>query len=372
MSGTRRLLASVLATALGVWPAGGATAQQRAITLEHAAAVLGELVETYGVSGDEAAVRAAILRNLPAWARAVARVDTAGNLWVRVGRGDPLVVFVAHLDETGFEVTAVRDDGTLELRNRGGFLPWLWEGTPALVHTPDGPVPGVFTPRDSIGPNPPRTPPGGVRVDVGAQSPAEANALGVRIGQTVTNPKRFVRLAGTRATARSFDDRVGSTAQVLALHALDQSRLAHEVLFLWVVREEIGLVGSGVAARALGFRPVRVHPVDTFVSADGPHDARTFAAQPIGRGPVARMVDNSSVTPPAVVDTLRQLAARHRIALQVGTTNGGNDGAAFTPWGVVDVPIGWPLRYSHSPVEVIDLRDVVLLSELVTVLAEEW
>jgi putative aminopeptidase FrvX len=60
------------------------------------------------------------------------------------------------------------------------------------------------------------------------------------------------------------------------------------------------------------------------------------------------------------------------LPLQVGTTNGGNDGSAFGEYGVPDVPIGWPLRYSHSPVEVADLRDVVHLAELVRLVAEEW
>jgi putative aminopeptidase FrvX len=56
----------------------------------------------------------------------------------------------------------------------------------------------------------------------------------------------------------------------------------------------------------------------------------------------------------------------------VGTTNGGNDGSAFSDWGVPDVPIGWPLRYSHSPVELVDLRDVAGLADLVRALAEGW
>ncbi len=347
-----------------------AASSQGAERIEHAAALLGELVETYGVSGDEARVREVIMRHIPSWARS--EVDTAGNLWVRMGRGDPVVVFVAHMDETGFRVQSIEDDGFLTIERRGGFLPWLWEATPALVHTPAGQVPGVFTPRDSLEPNPTRMPAGGFRVDVGASSAREVETLGIRVGQTVTNPKQFVRLHGTRATARSFDDRVGSAAQLLALQGLDRSKLTHEVVFLWVTREEIGLVGASRAAAALGTRAVRVHAVDTFVSADGPHDLRNFAAQPIGLGPVARAVDNSTVTPPAVVDTLRMLAARHGIPLQVGTTNGGNDGAAFTAWGVVDVPIGWPLRYSHSPVEVIDLVDLVALGDLVRVIAEEW
>jgi putative aminopeptidase FrvX len=209
-------------------------------------------------------------------------------------------------------------------------------------------------------------------VDVGARSRAEAEALGIRPGHTVTSPKEYRRLAGSRATGRSFDDRVGSAAQILAVRHLDRSRLRHTVVFIWSTREEIGLEGARAAARALGTRPARVHAVDTFVSADSPLEPRGFAVAPLGRGPVARALDNSSVTPPALLDSLTRLAAAHRLALQVGTTNGGNDGSVFGEYGVPDVPLGWPLRYSHSPVELVDLRDVVGLAELVRVVAERW
>jgi putative aminopeptidase FrvX len=66
------------------------------------------------------------------------------------------------------------------------------------------------------------------------------------------------------------------------------------------------------------------------------------------------------------------LADARGIPLQVGATNGGNDGSAFAQFGVPDVPIGWPLRYSHSPVELVDLRDVAYLAELVQAVAERW
>ena len=84
---------------------------------------------------------------------------------------------------------------------------------------------------------------------------------------------------------------------------------------------------------------------------------------------MVRALDNSSVTPPAEVDRVVALARAARIPIQVGTTNGGNDGSEFVRYGAVDVPIGWPLRYSHSPAEVIDLRDVVSLARIIERLA---
>jgi hypothetical protein len=124
------------------------------------------------------------------------------------------------------------------------------------------------------------------------------------VGSTVTSPKSYARLAGTRVTGRSFDDRVGCAALVLALRRLDPARLRHEVIFVFSVREEIGLEGARVVADALGVRPARVHAIDTFVSADSPNDPQAYAVAPLGAGPVIRAVDNSAVAPPALVDSL--------------------------------------------------------------------
>jgi putative aminopeptidase FrvX len=354
---------------LGVALSGATTAvAQDTERLRETEAVLKTLVESYGVSGSEAPVRDAVRRLLPAWAKPT--VDSAGNLWVTVGRGEPTAVFVAHLDEVGFEVTAVGEDGMLEVSSRGGIFPTLWAGRPAMVHGGRAPIPGVFQPLDSAAAA--SADPGPLHVDIGMSSRAQVEARGIKTGHTVTSPKDYMRLAGHRATARSFDDRVGSAAQVVALRRLARGKLRHTVIFLWSVREEVGLEGARAAARALGLRPSRVHAIDTFVSADSPLEPRNFAVAPLGKGPVARALDNSSVTPPALLDSLAAVAGARGIPLQVGSTNGGNDGSAFAEFGVPDVPIGWPLRYSHSPVEVADLRDVAHLAELVQAVAESW
>jgi putative aminopeptidase FrvX len=362
----RALELALTAAALGAASVSrlAAQADQR---LSEAQAVLGRLIGVYGVSGAEGPVREAVTQLLPAWAKA--ETDTAGNLWVRVGQGNPVVVFVAHLDEIGFRVSAIRDDGSLELETRGGFFTSLFEAQPALVHTAQGDVPGIFLPRDSGFVR--RTPPP-LRVDVGTTTRAATLARGVSPGATVTMPKQFVRIAGTRATGRSFDDRVGDAAQIIALRHLDRAALKHQVIFIWSVREEIGLEGAAVAAAALGPTARRVHAIDTFVSADSPLEPPNFALAPIGQGAVVRALDNSSVTPPAYVDSLLALARTRGVALQYGTTNGGNDGSVFTPYGVVDVALGWPLRYSHSPVEIVDVKDVASLADVVRAIAESW
>ena len=336
--------------------------------IAEAQSVVAPLIESYGVSGAEGPVRTTVQHLLPSWAKT--ETDTAGNLWVRIGQGsgEPVVI-VAHMDEIGFRIDSILADGSLALRTRGGFIGSLFEAKPALIHGDRSDIPAIFLPRDT-GLTRHAAPP--VRVSVGATTRAGAESLGVRVGQTITMPKQYVRLAGTRATGRSFDDRMGCAALILALRRLDRAKLKHPVIFVFSVREEIGLEGAAAVARQLGTIVRRVHAIDTFVSADSPLEPQNFAVARLGAGAVARALDNSSITPPAYVDSLVQLARTRAIALQIGTTNGGNDGSTFTPYGAIDVAIGWPLRYSHSPAEVIDLKDLVSLADIVRAIAEDW
>ncbi len=362
----RTLILPALAALLRAAP----VSAQQSIPVSEARDVVSRLVRTYGVSGHEAPVREEVIKLLPAWANPT--IDSAGNVLVRAGAGEPLVAYVAHMDDIGFAVTAIRDDGQLELRNVGGFFPSLFEAEPALVHTASGIVPAVFVPRDSVGRAPRRTP-GPLRADPGTGSRAGTEALGIRVGDALTMPKSYADLAGTRATGRSFDDRVGSSAELLAVRHLDPRRLRHAVLFIWSTREEIGLEGARFAAEHVAAEhPARVYAIDTFVSSDAPLEVKTFADAPLGGGAVVRAVDNSSVTPPALVDSLLALARANHVPLVAGTTNGGNDGSTFTRFGVADIGLGWPLRYSHSPAEVIDLKDLVALAEAIRLTAERW
>ena len=338
--------------------------------------LLGRLTDVYAVSGHEQAMRDAVLAELPAWAREKTVIDSAGNLVLALGPDRDTNVVIAHMDEIGFEVTRIAPDGTVSLAQRGGFFPSLWEGQTALLHVgpppavtrvddacgaaAGGPLRGVFVPRDSAA----RKQPGALTAWFGLDSAALA-ARGVGIGSALTSYKCATRLAGGRFTARSIDDRAGCTALIVAVRELDPKALKRKVILVWSVREETGLDGAGAVAAQFGPTVKRVYAVDTFVSSDSPLESQRFAATPIGAGAVVRALDNSSVTPPAETDRVTSLARLQKIPVQVGTTNGGNDGSQLVRFGAVDVPLAWPLRYSHSPAETIDLRDVRALASLV-------
>ncbi len=337
--------------------------------------ILATLAEVYGVSQHEAAVREAIAKLLPAWART--ETDPSGNLILRMGKGSPRIAFVAHMDEIGWVVREVLADGRLALDSKGGFATVYFAGRAILVHGAEGgrEIPGVIElPEGYAAPDFPTTRPERPsfewRADLGTRTKAATEALGVRVGDFVTVPKKFRKLVGRRANARSFDDRVGCAALVAAAWQLDPKLLRHEVTFVWSTAEEIGLHGAKYFADHNTTDVV--FAVDTFVSADSPLESKRFGDSRLGKGFVVRAVDNSYLATPAHVQKILALARKHSIASQYGVTGGGNDGAVFLRHGAANLALGWPLRYSHSPAEVVDLADVEALSRIVAAAAQEW
>ena len=352
-----------------------------AVGASKAETVLPHTVEAYGVSGHEGPVRETVKRLLPPWAKPI--TDDDGNLILRLGTAPagspaPRILVVAHLDEIGFAVKSIAKDGRLELDSRGRNELNFFLGHPALVHT-------ETADRDAILELPngwdeakfewPLSSDAVLRADAGARTPEEAEKLGIKVGDTLTIPKAYRALLGTRAVGRSFDDRVGCSALIAAVWSLGGPLKDRDVTFVWSTSEEVGLVGAGKLAKRLaaeGREPDFVFAVDTFVSSDSPLESKRFADAQLGKGFVVRAVDNSNIVPHDLVEKVLKLARTNQIPVQFGVTGGGNDGAAFTRYGPVDVALGWPLRYSHSPAELVDTRDVDALSRIVAVIARSW
>ena len=187
------------------------------------------------------------------------------------------------MDEVGFQVVSIGADGRLLVQPRGGLYTSLWSAA-GLVHTAREAVPAVFEPRRDWHTAAQRTPPGQLTVFIGTTSRQAAEALGVQIGQTVTMPKRMVRLGRHRVLARSLDDRIGCTALLLALRHLDSNTVQRRLTFAWVVEEEIGLVGSRALLAATLPDVTRVYAVDTFVSSDAPLGVAAFCLCASGAG----------------------------------------------------------------------------------------
>lgn len=351
-------------------PSAGPAAGPAALPLlSPAFGILKSLVEPSGVSGHEAPVREAVLKHMPAWAKP--RVDEKGNITVSFGSGGRELVFVAHTDEVGFEITEIREDGRAAVRTRGGMVLSLYEAHPVIVQTSRGPVPAIVTPREGLESATVQQPDlSSLALYFGTTTVADTQALGVQVGQTATVRKRFVPLAGQRATARSMDNRGGSTALLLALQAIDPVTVKNRVTFAWAVEEETGLAGARVLAGRM--HPEVAFAVDTFVTSDAPLDAQHLAHAPLGGGAVVRVLDSRSIAPSSTIDRVLAVAREGGVPVQLGMTLGGTDAAAFSAGGAVDMGLSWPGRYSHSPVEVLDGRDLEALARLIGLLAGKY
>jgi putative aminopeptidase len=347
-------------------PARSVGSQPTQDALSGTADLLKSLADVHSVSAHESLVREVIKGALPAWARPLTRTDNEGNLILEIGPDRDPVMFIAHQDEVGFEVTNIAGDGTVSLRARGGLFPSLWEGQPALLHFDGGrpPLRGVFVPRDNATSKQPEA----LTAWFGVNGET-LKTRGVTNGLSVTAYKKSTRLGASRFTARALDDRAGSTALILAVRRITPATLKRKIIFAWSVREETGLEGAMALARHYGSSVKRVYSVDTFVSSDSPVENTRFAHAPLGRGAVIRGLDNSAVAPPAEVDRIMQIGRTQGIPIQVGATNGGTDGSDFVRYGALHVSLSWPGRYSHSPVEVLDLRDLQALERLIHAIA---
>jgi putative aminopeptidase FrvX len=345
------------------------------------------LTESYGASGHEEAVSRLVRNRLPKWAQAKAATDAAGNLVLHVGlekkdAKTPRIAFVAHMDEIGYEVKKIEDDGRLQVEVLGGGYPQYFLGHAVLVHKKDGSnvggvleLPNGWDKAAFEFPTSMRSMDDPAHVYVGTKSKEETEKLGIAAGDFVTIPKQYRPLLGTRANARSFDDRVGCAALVAAVRAIGPDLPGRDVTFVWSTEEEVGLKGAAAfadQAATEGKTPDFVFAIDTFVSSDAPLESKRFGDAEIGKGFVVRAVDNSNIVPLDDVSRVVELAKKNNIAVQYGVTGGGNDGAVFTRFGSVDVALGWPLRYSHSPAEVIDTKDLDALGKIVAVIAREW
>ena len=345
------------------------------------------LVEAYGASRHEEAVRQVVLNRLDPRLRSKVTTDAGGNLVLHFGDGKkdartPRIVIVAHMDEIGYEVKKIEDDGRLQVEVLGGGYTQYFLGHVVLVHKKDGSKVGGVLELPSGWEKPgfewqmsSRSMDEPARAFVGTQSKKETEQLGIATGDFVTVPKEYRELLGTRANGRSFDDRVGCAALIAAANAIGPELPGRDVTFVWSTREEIGLEGAAAFAEQAakeGRSPDFVFAIDTFVSSDSPLESKRFADATIGDGFVVRAVDNSNIAPREYVDRVVALAGEHSIPVQYGATGGGNDGSVFVRYGSVDVAMGWPLRYAHSPGEVIDTKDVDALGKIVEVVARQW
>jgi putative aminopeptidase FrvX len=332
--------------------------------------LLDELLRTGAPSGYEGPA-AEIWRKAASFAELSA--DGLGSSIARVGDASPLLAVVGHIDEIGLIVTHVDEKGFLWFTSIGGWDPQILVGQRVEIRGKDGPVLGV------VGRKPIHLLEAdqrkkvvelkGLHIDVGAGDRDEAAEL-IRVGDPVVIAAEPMAVAGERLVSRAMDNRLGAYVALESLRRCNErDGPGGSFAAVAAVQEEIGLFGARTAA-------FEVHPdlavaVDVTHATDAPGvDEKEIGSHPLGSGPV---IGRGSTLSPKVFELLVETAEAEGIEYSLSASGRGTSTDADVlqisrsgiPTGLVSIP----LRYMHSPVEMVDLRDVEATVELLAAFA---
>jgi endoglucanase len=292
---------------------------------------------------------------------------------VRGTGGGPLLAVVGHIDEIGVIVTHVDDSGFVFFRGVGGWTAEVLRGQRVEILTHEGSIPGVVErsrQRLRAGQEPQRTELMDLHIDIGARDGDDARRL-VRNGDVAVIAGEPVELPNGRAASRSMDNRLG------AYIALEAARLVAEaggapgdVAAVAAVQEEVGDFG-GARVATYSLEPAIAIAVDVTHSTDVPGgDPKIEGEHGLGSGPA---ISRGSTISPRVFELLVEAAEAegipYTIEVSAGTTSTDMDAMYLSRAGVATGLVSIPLRYMHTPTEIVDLADVEKCARLIAAFA---
>jgi endoglucanase len=301
--------------------------------------------------------------------------DAYGNCVAVLNKGgSPRVMLAAHADEIGMAVNYIDDHGYIYVRKLGGVDAAITKAQRITIHTRQGAIKGVV---GNVAPH--LTKMEGERkmpkiedlfIDIGVSKRKEAEAL-VRIGDPITLNDEFEILRGDIAVARAFDNRIGTfaVAETLRMLSTQKGKLKAEICAVSNIMEEVGLLGARQIAYSL--KPDLALVVDVTHATDYPTVSKIQHGDiQLGQGPA---LTHGGCNHPAMVDRLEAVAAAKKIPLQheaMSASSGTDTDVIFwTRGGIPSALISLPNRYMHSPVELVNLKDLEKIPELMSAFA---
>ncbi len=326
-----------------------------------------ELCSMKGLSGFEAPIAKRAMELMTPYCDKVYMSDkntAVGVIYGTKGEDSKKIMLDAHLDRIGFIVDSI-EDGFLRFTNCGGIDPRLLQGKEVYVHTESGPLPGVIcsTPPhlSSAGERDEVTPIDGLLIDIGYDD-KKTRSL-VKIGDTITyaaEPSEM--LNGTFASA-AIDDRAGFVSFLYALELLGGRRPSADIYIVGSSQEERTGIGSFAAAS-------HIHP-DVAIVVDVDHattpDAPPLRTHPAGCGAViARGPHLNKAVTEKLISLAREKNIPFEIAVEEGNTGTNVTSIYKSGYGVACGLVSIPLKYMHTPTEVVDISDIKAVGQLVS------
>jgi endoglucanase len=332
--------------------------------------LLDKLLRAAAPSGYEAPA-AAIWREEASFASLSS--DGIGSSVARIGEASPLLAVIGHIDEIGLVIRHIDEKGFLWFAPIGGWDPQILVGQRVEIQGRSGPVLGV------VGRKPLHLLDAEARkkvvelkslhIDIGAADREEAAEL-VGVGDPVVIAAEPLRLAGGNAISRSMDNRLGAYVALEALRRCgERGLLGASFAAIAAVQEEIGLFGARTSAFAV--EPDLAIVVDVTHATDAPGiDEKELGSHALGSGPV--IYRGATLSPKVfelLIETAEEAGIEHTVGATGNSTGTDADAVQFARSGIPTSLVSIPLRYMHSPVEMVDLADVEATVELITAFA---
>ncbi len=334
---------------------------------------LQQLIDAPSPSGYEQAVRRVWRETVSTFANDV-RGDVHGNVIAsRNPGGSPRLMFAGHCDELGLQINFISDKGYLYFNTIGGHDPSLISGRRVIIHTQDGPVRGVtgrravhLTPRGERGKEQKVE---DIWIDIGVSDKAEAEAL-VRVGDAVTYELGMQPLRNGLAVARAFDNKIGAWVVAEALRRIDAAACKAEVVSVATVQEELGL--RGATTSTFGIDPLVGVAVDVTHATDHPNVNKVTAGDvSLDGGPViTRGANVNPVVERLLMESAEALGMTVQVEAEPRGTGTDANAMQLSRAGVATGLVSVPLRYMHTPSEIISLDVADQAADLLAAFAQ--
>lgn len=317
---------------------------------------INDLCNLAGVSGNEEKIREYIISQISQYC--TYEVDNLGNLIAfKRGKNSPFkkIMFCAHMDEVGFLITEVCDDGCLNFIVTGGIDPRVLIGKKVRIYP--GNILGI------IGAKPIHLQSKEEKekvhkadelyIDIGAFSKEEAEKY-VNVADYAVFESDYVEFGENFIKAKALDDRTGCSILIEMI----KSDLDFDCFFVFNIGEEIGLAGAGVSAFEIN--PDIAFVIEATTAADFHNVPESKKACRLGDGAVISFMDNSAYYSKRLFNMAKKISDENNIKVQVKEiVSGGNDSGAIhtTAMGIETLAISLPCRYLHTPSSVICYDD---------------
>ena len=334
--------------------------------------LLKELTEAHGVAGYETPVREVVRSYLKDYGE-LSQDKLGSVICFKPGTKEaPRVMLAGHMDEIGFMVKFITEDGFIKFLPLGGWFDQVLLGQRVLIKTSRGDVVGL------IGAKPPHLLSAEERkkvversdmyIDIGATSKAEVEEAGVKPGDVIVPRADFVELATQKTyLSKAFDDRVGVALVIAALEQLQKEDHPNSVFGVATVQEEVGLRGATTSVRAID--PHVAIVLESDIAGDVPGIKPEESSVRLGKGPTLLIYESRMIPNQKLRELIIETAQENSIPVQISAIEGGStDGAAIHLHhiGVPTAVIGIAARHIHSHSSIIHKDDFENAVKLLT------